>query len=287
MKIPVVWYPHDRITCSAAAMLNEMFDCSGVEHYHGFGELPMEAQGAVIVFHGQQVLNPQSLARLATELDWIIFVSIGDEGCYFPYHLLQHKNTRLWIQTPKPERVRADRYLIEGYPANCHEMLGKVGDIPRDLSWFFAGQITHDRRKEFADSLWNCPPRSIFWQTDGFGKGYSPEDYFYYMRRSKIVPCPAGPLTPDSFRFAEALEAGAVPILDAYAPDGVKGYWEMVLGSHPFHVVEDWATLPKVMEEILRNFEYEQRLTQYWWKHYKLQMKTIWLAQDLIALGAK
>src|SRR4051812_9516013 len=98
--IPVLWHAPERMSYSCCAALNAMFDAYPVEHFtsaclagHG---------GAVVVFHGgnqahdlvADILNAQSASR-----PWVIFVSVGDENCDFPYDRLQHPNMRLWVQT--------------------------------------------------------------------------------------------------------------------------------------------------------------------------------------------
>jgi hypothetical protein len=284
--INVVSYPHDRITCSAATMVNEILALYGVRHCEGFGHLPMDAKGAIIMFHGQQDAPKPNIGKrlsgYAQELEWVLWISIGDEGCEFPYDDLDHPRQRKWIQTPKPGKVKADRYLIEGYHPNTRTLLGKSADVKRDFDGFFAGQVNHTRRQECVASLQDKIGVYVY-PTDSFMAGLSMEEYYGVMKRAKLVPCPAGPLTPDSFRFAEALEAGCIPILDAFSPDRVAGYWDMVLESHPFRVVEDWDTLPRVMDEILERYEENQRAAKNWWHWYKLRMRT-WMRQDLEAL---
>lgn len=285
----VVSFPFDRITCSAATMLNEVLAGYDARFVEGFGQLPVSVNGAIVVFHGQHESKKMNVAehlmKLASPLDWVIWVSLGDEWCEFPYEVLVHKNQILWVQSPKPGKVIADRYLIEGYHPNTLPIIHGSPAPVRDLDWFFAGQVTHLRREQCVNALLKCQ-HGMLLETRGFFQGMPSEEFYKNLRRAKIAPCPAGPGTPDSFRFAEALECGAVPILDAFSPDGVKGYWDMVLGAHPFEVIEDWSTLPDVMAKILGHYEEQQRLTQYWWKRYKMALRTLWLSQDLMALGA-
>jgi hypothetical protein len=101
-----------------------------------------------------------------------------------------------------------------------------------------------------------------------------------------MAPCPAGPQTPDTFRVYEALECGAIPILDAVSlRSETRGVWPLLLGDHPLPVIEDWATLPDVMAEWLKDWEDKARWIQMWWRSYKKDMQ-LWLAKDLISLGA-
>lgn len=269
-------------------MLNQLLDGHSVKHYDGFMDLPVNARGAIVVFHGQHSNHPgitEKFNRATNNLDWVLYVSIGDEGGTWPYHLLEHKNKKVWIQTPKPGLNKADRYLIEGYPPDCQDLLSSIGDIHRTYDWYFAGQVNHERRTECAKAL-STMFHGKFCPTSGFWQGLGRDEYYTNMRMAKVIPCPSGPLTPDSFRFAEAMEAGCIPILDAYALDHVRGYWTVVFGTHPFRVIENWSYLPEMVQAVIDNFDEEQKKTQLWWKQYKQAMQTVWLSQDLISLRA-
>jgi hypothetical protein len=61
--------------------------------------------------------------------------------------------------------------------------------------------------------------------------------------------------------------------------------WPLLLGDHPLPVIEDWATLPDVMAEWLKDWDDKARWVQMWWRSYKKDMQS-WLAKDLISLGA-
>ncbi len=153
----------------------------------------------------------------------------------------------------------------------------------RIYDWSFCGQVTHERRRQCIEQLRKLPKGKLV-ETDGFGRGLEHEEYFRILTQSKIVPCPCGPATPDTYRMCEALEAGAVPIIDTVSLPGIHGYWEMTLPDHPLPFVNEWSELPAVMETVLNDYERIQRLCQYWWMGYKLRFRN-WLAEDLAALG--
>lgn len=316
MRFDVLWYAPERMSYSCCNMLNEIFDAHSVTHHTWFGidsHKPMpKTEGAVAVFHGGNEAaigrGPALAAIMSAELmhyRWVIFVSVGDEADQFPLHLLAHHNCVIWTQTPKAggtNAATADRYLIEGYPHDERGILAALPPVEKDLHWFFAGQVTHPRREQCVTALeasrdpfrggnqhYEFAITSILVKTKSFGSGLSHETYYDFMRRAKIVPCPAGPATPDSFRMAEALEAGCVPVLDAFSPGDhrVEGYWDLVFGpDHPFFVIEDWEReWEPVMNEILSDYERHQRACEYFWRQYKLRMRS-WLTKDLIALGA-
>lgn len=288
MNPTVVWWNDDRGSWSCCHMLNEMFDLYNCEHKRYFDQYP--TGGAVIVFHGANMNlcggahKAERMSTYAKKLPWVIFVSIGDESSEFPLHLLEHPNKKIWCQTPLPT-TRASRYLIEGYPANTKRV-----ETPRDLNWFFAGQVTHARRHACVDALIQYESKmggGVLIQTEGFCQGLPQTNYLAYMSRAKVVPCPSGPATPDTFRIWEALECGAIPIVDARAlRDETEGFWDLVLPDCPLPMIHDWNHLPDIMDVLLADYERVSRYTAYWWKSWKMQMRD-WLAKDLMALGAK
>lgn len=323
MKVDVYHYGPEKMTYACCASMNSALDALGARHHWGYGveaERPLpQTGGGVVVFHGG---NEEAIGRgdaiaaiLSAETarwDWVIFVNIGDEAGVFPCHLLVHRNYRVYSQTVKPGTKNAfvaDRFMIEGTPADCRPTLDKIGVIPRDLDWFFAGQVTHPRRHDCVNALeaYRKPRRfkegygrglaapdgshdwyscsSILIKTQSFGAGLSHDTYYEFMRRAKVIPCPAGPVTPDSFRAAEALECGCVPLLDAWSPDRVPGYWDLVFGDHPFYVIEDWEKeFEFVMASVLANWDVEAARCQEFWSRYKKDFSQWWV-RDMIAMG--
>jgi hypothetical protein len=81
--------------------------------------------------------------------------------------------------------------------------------------------------------------------------------------------CPSGATTPDTFRHAEALELGCVPIVDAMSPQEETGYWELVYGvDHPLMEIYDWSYLPQTIDTMLENYERELPVVRDWWRGY-------------------
>jgi len=285
MKIPVVWWNSEgRGSWACVHSLNEMFDLYGCEHHPRMDD---DFSTTIIVLHGGNAqLNGNGTAvaeqinELSHRLECVIFINIGDETSEFPVHLLSHPNSRLWLQTPLPSQ-KADRYLIEGYTHGTVNL-----SLKRDLDWFFAGQINHERRIACGQALSQLH-NGQFYPTTGFGKGLPYVEYNKYMNRAKLVPCPSGPTSPDCFRIWEALECGAIPIIDASSPrQETVGFWDVVIPGHPLTVIEDWSMLPEVMGEILGDYERIHRRVMYWWKTYKLKYRS-WLAEDLLRLRAR
>lgn len=286
---PFVWWHEKpeagRSTYASCTLLNETFDANSCRNTI----TRPAADGCVVVIHGgnEERANPNVIEQINNEVrdySWVIFVVIGDEESTFAAESLSHQNSRLWVQNPKPGKTVADRYLICGYPNDCKEMLFNHGARERDLDWFFAGQMNHIRRQQCWAALDGLPNGKRYGST-GFGLGLQHSQYYNLMSRAKIVPCPSGPATPDSFRMAEALEAGAIPVIDGRSPRGYDGFWKMVLGEHPLPMVTKWAEFPEALPGLLENWEANHRAIDYWWRGYKLGMRRDWLRQDLEALG--
>jgi hypothetical protein len=119
--------------------------------------------------------------------------------------------------------------------------------------------------------------------TPRFTQGVPRDKYYAAMAMAKFALCPSGPCTPDSFRFAEALVAGCIPIADnrTQNPSYPEGYWNYVLGPDlPFPVIEDWNTLPDVLAEWLPEWPERSKRCRQWWTKY-LDAKVAQLREDL------
>lgn len=97
-----------------------------------------------------------------------------------------------------------------GYTSETRKHLKDIGLVDKDLYFFFAGQLNSEYRREMFSNLAFCA-NSILFGTNGFAQGLKPEEYYGYMARALRAAAPGGHVSPDSFRFYEALEAGAVP----------------------------------------------------------------------------
>lgn len=279
-KIPVVWYNvSDRLRKNSTTMFNWMLDTYGCTH----GNVVPDAGGAVVVVHGESCMD--AVARLQIEiqqLEWVVLAYLGDECQQFPIERITHPNMKLWVQDADPKRAPLiDRYLPGGYAPGCAHR-----DVPRDLDWFFAGQITHPHRQACVDALARIPGGGFSVQTKGYTQGISAEEYYRCLSRAKFIPCPSGPVSPDSTRVWESLECGAVPIVDFSSPQGRGGFWDLQAPNAPFPVIEDWATLPELINANLAGWEQLSAKVQDWWTDYKANYCS-WLQEDISELSQR
>lgn len=278
VRIPVIWHGQEdgRGYYNCTAFLNDILDfhkCG--PHIPGWCGIPKDIKGGIVIVHGGR--EPGRFEQLQNDIlpmDWVLLIFLGDEEGSFPAEHIQHHNMLRWIQEPIPGRHDDfTRYLIDGYTPRTQSMHELIGPMNKDLDWVFAGQVTHERRRECVDALRTIDWGGVVVETKGYCQGVSLEEYFRLLKRAKIVPCPSGPCSPDAARPWEALECGAIPILDAYSPRiRPDNYWDTVLGPHPLPVIRDWQALPARIMELKENWETKSRECQQWWRSYKEQM---------------
>jgi hypothetical protein len=106
-----------------------------------------------------------------------------------------------------------------------------------------------------------------------------------------VAFAPSGPVTPDTFRIFEALEAGCIPIADCRVPDDQNNdsfgddYWTWFFGEEPpFPVLTSYSQLPGYTEEALANWKPLSNKIFAWWMRKERQM-AYWLENDLADLG--
>jgi hypothetical protein len=258
--IPVIYLSYDEerapLLFGDQMMINTIFKSH--KEFKKFIGLNGEIhEGAIItmsLYHNEKYMD--KLNKYISNLDWVLIIFTGNELNSDAYRELKHPNMKIWLQTPK-ENDEADRYLPFGYPSNI-----EYKEEKKKYDWFFAGQVTHKARIDCMNQLKKLPNGKLL-ETNGFNKGYPYEEYIKYMVESKIIPCPAGPATPDTYRVYEALEVGSLPIVDN------DWYWKKVFGFNPFPFVENWKHFSKHYYYELSQFDEKIKLIKHWWKSYK------------------
>lgn len=236
---------------------------------------PTENIGILMIPGRHSLEHYDDLNRCAEKFKKVVFFIYGDEEGCLHSDWLKHPDKRIWwAMPPFAHKQAVDVPLVNGWTTNGPEMIAKArANFPnRIYDWSFYGQMTHIRRVQCVDALQEVPNGELL-ITPGFTQGVPQEKYFEIMVQSKFVPCPSGPCTPDSFRFAEALEAGCVPIADnliqhTWFP---PGYWDYIFGDgpKPFRVVENWRELPQIIESNLPYWKDIAQNCSVWWSLQK------------------
>lgn len=266
------------------ALLEDITGGSEYVHRNTFDEVPADSQNIVIVLPGQH--HAQDIDRFNTDISRfssVVLCLVGDEESLFDTSELTHPNLKLWIQSRRTLMSdRASHFIPWGYTQETRKYLPEVSK-DKTIDWYFSGQVTHVRRHQCVGEL-SRMRGGLLNSTSGFTQGFSRPEYYKHLASAKLAICPAGYITPDSFRIWEALEARCVPIVDGMSPQpdrcGVAHWWERLLGTYPppFPVIYDWRELPHVVEEQLRQWPGNEIKTNAWWMNYKEHLRNMMLA---------
>ncbi len=295
--IPVIWATHNPESIARGywdqGWLEALLDHSlwrpasafEFSHYEVTADSPEGAafddvDGAVVVIpgrHNASLPDTAWLNRQLARLSWCLLIITGDEGQEFPLdRLLLPARSKVWAMGPRPgDPHDVDRVLASGWPPWYRGLLPDAPPI-KALDVFLAGQDTHERRHDCFEALAKLDPsfEQSVWPSEGFTLGLAHGTYTERMAAAKIAPCPSGPLSPDSFRLFEALEAGAIPLADAATPAGPDpAFWTLVFGQiTPIPEVADWATLPELVAEIIAGWPANANWIFAWWQAWKRRL---------------
>jgi hypothetical protein len=115
----------------------------------------------------------------------------------------------------------------------------------RKFCWMFAGYVQANRA-HMLRCLTNTPGGYVHvcGSFDKTAQSLDQEQYYSLMSNSAFAPAPMGNVTLESFRIYEALDCGAVPIVEKR-----KGfdYFSLLFGPHPLPCVMDWTEAPKLI----------------------------------------
>jgi hypothetical protein len=233
-------------------------------------------EGAVVIVPGRFQDGDATLLNAALKpLPWVVLIITSDEEATFPFGDLEHDQLVAWVQYPRPGLHDDARPLPLGPTTDTHG-LDQVDEHlvdERPLDWFFAGQITHHRRVDAARAMLG-QENGLLLASSRFAGGFDQPTYLAHLASAKVVLAPSGPVSPDSFRLWEALEAVALPIVDArashYDPEGP--YWTWLLADPPFSVVEDWDDAPEIVANALTGWPANATRAAAWWQARKRHM---------------
>lgn len=266
----VDWLNLHPSTVTHPGMWDDTFLQETLSGLHG----PVPESGNIVVIPGRyHALDISRINRHLKQYDHVLVIVTADEENVFPVDLLVHERLVVWVQTLRPGRFEQGygRFPL-GYPPGTREYLALENvslDVP-DRDWFFAGQITHDRRNQAVQAL-SVLSGGTLTETPGFTQGMDREIYLETLAYSRIAPSPSGPATQECFRMWEALQAGSIPILDASTPDRIDdGYWPPLLGAdHPLPVLQNWSDIGTIMQPLVDGWPHTANRVQAWWTRYR------------------
>jgi hypothetical protein len=133
------------------------------------------------------------------------------------------------------------RHFLLGYNTGFTKHTHNPEAYQRKYTWATIVHRWDSNRSDMARHLASIP-NGFFYIVNHHGPRMTVEDYSYSYRDAVFVICPNGAVIPDSFRITEAMEAGAIPIVQA------SDYWVRPYGNDfPAVVINGWHELSSVI----------------------------------------
>lgn len=231
-----------------------------------------ESDFAIVVLPAKGHIGYEAHVRKELQkLKSCVLILTSDEESKFDISQIKHSHIKIWVQYPRPDQSESYRKIGCGYPPDIHNL--KELSLSKIHDWFFAGQITHSRRELMATQLIRMK-NGQFMPTSGFAQGMNQDAYYSMISSSKVVPCPSGPATVDTFRLYESLELGAVPIADTETPlEYWKNYWQWLFDEEPpFPTIRNYDDLAGYTEDCVNQYPRLNNKVQAFWLRYKTML---------------
>lgn len=143
----------------------------------------------------------------------------------------------------------------------------------RKWLWGFAGHGNKSDRAEMVAEMSSLADGYVH-LTSGFASpdGLSTEQYEEMLGQVAFAPCPSGFVNIDTFRVYEALECGAIPIVERRHN---HDYFGEMCGPHPMPTVSSWRETPHLLAQIGSGADLDrlQQRCSDWWSTAKLQLR--------------
>lgn len=192
------------------------------------------------------------------------------DGAYEIYDNFRGVFRFYWSGTFNPSRVLQ---LPLGYQAGFDAgSASQAGASLRPYLWSFLGGASRSSRPEMVKALEPLRPQFLRITDRGEVERLGKAEYVQVLRDSIFVPCPMGNVNLESFRIYEALECGAIPILEKRVG---FDYFQHLLGDHPMPTFRSWSAAARFLAGICEDRAALDRLQSQcveWWDRYKSQL---------------
>jgi hypothetical protein len=137
----------------------------------------------------------------------------------------------------------------------------------RTYTWSFSGHIDKTTRADMVRNMNTVPNGKSFFKICGEpgphdGYALSPAMMAEMFNDTIFVPCPQGNFSIETCRLCEALQMGALPIVER------NEYWTNLFGDHPLIQIDSWDQVPSLINELLNDpeaLELKRQQTYNWW----------------------
>jgi hypothetical protein len=160
-----------------------------------------------------------------------------------------------------------------GYTNGIAPVTDESGARTRPYLWSFLGAARRGSRPEMIKALLPLQPQFLL-RTDL--KNVQPigkQQYRRILLDSTFVPCPMGNVSLETFRVYEALECGAIPILERRVS---LDYFAKLLGPHPLPTFSNWNQASRFISAIRDDrqaLDNLHKLSFEWWIDYKQRLR--------------
>lgn len=265
-KLNVVYFePEQYKQCIDAQWLGEIFQREFVWTSH-LDNVKLGSGDKVLVYY--QHTTPVALIE-----GWInrnsdckmYLLHASDEACTADISLYRHPSISCVFRNywrPECAKMAKVVHLPLGY-LNDKKGNGKILlASQRALDWSFAGAMDRNNRNDVLLDLQKRYIKNYVHRTPTWGSSENvPANmYMELLSQSRFVPCLDGFYNTESYRFYEALEAGAVPVI---CVDEKQSYSNILCGME-FMKVGSWS------DAIECDWDSKQKTVLYSWVNYKI-----------------
>lgn len=184
----------------------------------------------------------------------------------------------MWSAVFNPQHVFV---LPLGYSTEMKA--GELKASQRRYAWSFIGEAGKSSRPDAVRALSPIEPHLCFSTTSVPGmtffarsaeaqKRIARADFVEILGQSAFAPSPMGNASLESCRVYDALECGAIPIIERRLG---FDYFRSLLGDHPLPTVRSWSEARTIIEDLLRAPERLDDLQNQcvgWWKEFKITL---------------
>ncbi len=267
-KINIIWYD-GFFGCWDHGLLASIFNADPRFVQHNSGR-PVFDEAIIIMGKPQDHL---AVFDHLSKFKKALVILTSDEDSMESWKSFIPDHVQVWTQYYHENKSPIKDRLLLGFPTRLKDV---TVDKTLERKYFcsFVGQVQNSHRRKCVDALEKIPGHFMK-LASGFGgvNGLEYQDYINILCQSKIVLCPSGSMCTDSFRVYEALECGALPIVEPRSPRDEKhfNYWKEV-NADILPCLDDWGSLPFLLQDT-QYIEERTRQCLSWWDNYKQEFK--------------
>jgi hypothetical protein len=197
----------------------------------------------------------------------VILVHLSDEWFSGGYRLYGQFDQVLRTHNTWLARSPGILTIPLGYPnAGSPSQLSTPASA-REYAWSFVGEVKASRPEMIA-AMRSTEPHLVIDTRETRAAGtdrLSKEAYDRLLLKSAFAPCPMGNVVLESWRLYEALEAGAIPLIERRLS---MDYYLELLGDHPIPTFRSWSAAAHFCRGLLgdpANLDSLQSTIVAWW----------------------